>query len=135
MEKLTVDAYLKLAIHRLAEEGRPEVGEKQSDYMRNHFPFYGVKAPQQKIIFSDLFKQYGVFSEKELKAFARKCFEEEYRELHYLELDDSKEFFIQKTAGWALRDHSKIKPDSVKLFLKNNPQLAPLTKREASKYL
>lgn len=222
----TVDAFLKVAIERLSEAGHPETGQQQADYMRNLFPFYGVKSPQQKVIFNDLFKAFGKFSGVELIAFTRLCFEEDYRELHYLgvtmvekqikkqaadfidfleemiitkswwdtvdwiskmvslnfqkypeqvipvtrrwmdsgnfwlqrvaiifqryknyptdeallyryilEVGDSKEFFIQKAAGWALRDHSKIAPDSVRLFLKNNPQLAPLTRREAKKYL
>ena len=47
---------------------------------------------------------------------------------------DSKEFFIQKAIGWALREYSKINPDSVKEFIKGQP-LAPLSVREGSKYL
>ncbi len=42
----------------------------------------------------------------------------------------SKEFFLQKAAGWALRQHSKINPEAVQLFVATH-QLAPLTKREA----
>lgn len=48
---------------------------------------------------------------------------------------DSKEFFIQKGAGWALRDYSKVNPDRVVAFIKKNPQLANLTKREGLKWL
>jgi 3-methyladenine DNA glycosylase AlkD len=47
---------------------------------------------------------------------------------------DSKEFFIQKAIGWALREYSKTNPYSVKRFIENN-QLAPLSIREGSKYL
>nr|WP_034645106.1 DNA alkylation repair protein [Bacillus methanolicus] len=47
---------------------------------------------------------------------------------------DSKEFFIQKAVGWALREYSKTNPDSVRRFIKNN-SLAPLSIREGSKYL
>ncbi len=47
---------------------------------------------------------------------------------------DSKEFFIQKAIGWALREHSKTNPESVKEFIEGN-QLAPLSVREGSKYL
>jgi len=65
-EVRTVDGYLQIATEQLSEAGQPEIGEKQSAYMRNLF---------------------------------------------------------------------KIAPDSVRLFLKNNPQLAPLTKREAKIYL
>ena len=47
---------------------------------------------------------------------------------------DSKEFFIQKAIGWALREYSKTNPASVKGFIENN-KLAPLSVREGSKYL
>lgn len=47
---------------------------------------------------------------------------------------ESKEFFHQKAIGWALRQYSKFNPDWVQAFIKSN-ELAPLSKREASKYL
>jgi len=47
---------------------------------------------------------------------------------------DSKEFFIQKAIGWALREYSKTNPASVKSFIEGNT-LAPLSIREGSKYL
>jgi 3-methyladenine DNA glycosylase AlkD len=47
---------------------------------------------------------------------------------------DSKEFFIQKAIGWALREYSKTKPDSVREFITENT-LAKLSIREGSKYL
>ncbi|WP_040206813.1 DNA alkylation repair protein [Neobacillus jeddahensis] len=46
----------------------------------------------------------------------------------------SKEFFIQKAIGWALREYSKTNPASVKQFITDQP-LAPLSIREGSKYL
>lgn len=47
---------------------------------------------------------------------------------------DSKEFFIQKAIGWALREYSKTNPSSVKQFIQNN-RLAALSVREGSKYI
>lgn len=47
---------------------------------------------------------------------------------------DSKEFFIQKGIGWALREYSKTNPYSVKQFIETT-KLAPLSVREGSKYL
>jgi 3-methyladenine DNA glycosylase AlkD len=47
---------------------------------------------------------------------------------------DSKEFFIQKAIGWALREYSKTNPVSVKEFIERN-KLAPLSIREGSKYV
>ncbi len=45
---------------------------------------------------------------------------------------DSKEFFIRKASGWALRQYSKIDPEAVKIFISSN-SLSPLTVREGMK--
>lgn len=48
----------------------------------------------------------------------------------------SKEFFINKAIGWALRDYSKTNPAWVRDFIRRyRTQLAPLSIREASKYI
>lgn len=224
--EITPAAYLQKANTILLETGIYEVAEKQSAYMRNKFPFYGLTAPQTKPIFNELFKNYGKFTGVDLIAFVRLCFENEYRETHYLgilmvekqikkqkldfsnfleemiitnswwdsvdwiskmvgihflrfpeqiklvtrrwmdseniwlqrvaiifqryknyptdedllyqyilEIKPSQEFFLQKAAGWALRDHSKEKPESVRNFIEENPDLSALTIREARKYL
>jgi len=46
----------------------------------------------------------------------------------------SKEFFIQKAIGWALREYSKPNPDSVRQFINETP-LQKLSVREGSKYI
>lgn len=47
---------------------------------------------------------------------------------------DSKEFFIQKGIGWALREYSKTNPSSVKNFIERS-SLSKLSIREGSKYI
>jgi len=49
---------------------------------------------------------------------------------HYL----SKEFFIQKAIGWALREYGKTNPDKVIEFV-DNTNLKPLSRKEALKNL
>ena len=51
-----------------------------------------------------------------------------------MSLNTSKEFFIQKAIGWALREYSKTNAEAVINFVANN-ELAPLSKREALKWL
>ncbi len=46
----------------------------------------------------------------------------------------SKEFFIQKGAGWALREYSKTNPEAVIQFISEN-DLPSLTQREGLKWL
>lgn len=45
----------------------------------------------------------------------------------------SKEFFIRKAIGWALRQYARYKPDAVIQFV-NSHHLSPLSKREALKH-
>ncbi|MGI6212100.1 MAG: DNA alkylation repair protein [Anaerovoracaceae bacterium] len=48
----------------------------------------------------------------------------------------SSEFFINKAIGWSLREYSKTDPEWVRAFLADwGSRMAPLSVREASKYL
>lgn len=48
---------------------------------------------------------------------------------------ESKEFFIQKACGWALRQASKVFPMEIKNFIDAHPNLSKLTVKEGSKYI
>lgn len=48
---------------------------------------------------------------------------------------DSKEFFIVKAIGWALRDIAKVDPRAVRDFLKAHPDLGRVAAREAERGL
>jgi 3-methyladenine DNA glycosylase AlkD len=50
------------------------------------------------------------------------------------ELRESKEFFIQKAIGWALRELSKTNPESVLSFV-NEVELKPLSVREGTRII
>ncbi len=52
-----------------------------------------------------------------------------------LRLKNSNEFFIQKAAGWALRQYANFNPEAVINFIEKNDDLPPLTKREGLKRL
>ncbi len=47
---------------------------------------------------------------------------------------DSKEFFIRKAIGWALREYSKTNPEAVKKFVSEAP-ISEFSKKEALKWL
>jgi 3-methyladenine DNA glycosylase AlkD len=47
---------------------------------------------------------------------------------------NSREFFINKAIGWALRQYARVDPKAVKKFVKSTP-LHPLSRREAMKHL
>ncbi|MFI5362317.1 MAG: DNA alkylation repair protein [Elusimicrobiota bacterium] len=46
---------------------------------------------------------------------------------------DSKEFFLRKAIGWALRQHAWIDPKEIRNYVKTHPGLSPLSRREALK--
>ena len=48
---------------------------------------------------------------------------------------DSKDFFIVKAIGWALRDLAAINPSAVRTFLKTHPHLGRVAVREAERGL
>jgi len=45
----------------------------------------------------------------------------------------SKEFFLQKAIGWALRQHAWTDPQEIIRYVGGEPRLAPLSRREALK--
>ncbi|MDU0807512.1 DNA alkylation repair protein [Aquirufa regiilacus] len=51
-----------------------------------------------------------------------------------LSLNTSKEFFIQKAIGWALRQYARTDADWVRAFVEEH-KLMPLSKREALKHI
>lgn len=52
-----------------------------------------------------------------------------------LKNDVSKEFFVRKAQGWALRQYGKYNPTFVYNFVQSNPQLSGLTQKEALRSL
>jgi 3-methyladenine DNA glycosylase AlkD len=210
----------------LFEENRNEENAgPMKKYMKDHFPFLGIKSPLRKELEKQFFKETGILKEPCDKDFVTGLWEKDEREYHYTAITyigkfikklpkevipfleklittkswwdsvdsiaplvgelarkypevieetidgwsvndnfwlrrsaillqlkykqqtnesllydyivknaDSKEFFIQKAIGWALREYSKTNPISVKAFIEGN-KLAPLSVREGSKYV
>jgi len=219
--------YVELVSGLYAKKGDSTTADGQSRYMKNRFPFYGLKAPQWMSSIKEVFKEHGLYEGEQLYIFVRLCFEEEYREMHYtglqmlekkirkqqenviefleelvlknswwdtvdwinklvgihfrrfpdlqiataerwIETDnrwlqrlamihqltykektdwdlmqrmilrraDSEEFFVQKAAGWALRQYSKTNGSAVTCFVEEHGQkLAALSRREALRLL
>ncbi|MCM3586795.1 DNA alkylation repair protein [Mesobacillus maritimus] len=211
---------------RLAANANPENAEQMARYMKNHFPFFGIKTPQRREIANEFFRETELLKEPFEESFVlalydqpeRECqmvaidyivrslkkleksdidlmhrllttkswwdsvdtlaqkpvgtivanhpeliaevidtwavsenlwlrrtaiiFQLKYKEqtneellYHYIKLNAaSKEFFIQKGIGWALREYSKTNPESVRNFIQSH-SLAPLSVREGSKHL
>jgi len=219
-------SYLKPLVKSFNENINPANAEPMSKYMKNLFPYLGIKTPKRKELLKDFIKEDGLPELSELKEITIELWDLPEREfqytaigllrkfvkkwdadfidlfehlvirkswwdsvdgiaswlvgehfqrfpelqdkyigkwmssgnmwlqrtcllfqLHYKEetdemlmgsiimsLNTSKEFFIQKAIGWALREYSKTDAEAVINFLDNN-ELATLSRREALKWL
>jgi 3-methyladenine DNA glycosylase AlkD len=223
---LTANQYYEHIRSLFSDHANPEIAEQQVRYMKDHFEYFGMKAPTWQPILKNVFSEFGMLSGEELHDFITVCFEDDCREMQYAAIEmtqkgikkqpeefihileymiatkswwdsvdwiatlvgihfqryphlieptterwmqsgylwlqriciifqlkykektdlallskyilavaNSKEFFLQKAAGWALRDLSRKNPNFVINFVAENPQLAPLTKREALRLL
>ncbi|KHE69201.1 DNA alkylation repair protein [Halobacillus sp. BBL2006] len=78
---------LRNEIVKTFSENRDEVNrEGMEAYMKNHFPFYGIKTPERKKLLSPILKQYRSLSETERVHTALLLFDEQERECHYAAL-------------------------------------------------
>lgn len=217
---------LKLLILLFEENRNAENALPMQKYMKNHFPFLGIKTPRRRGLMREFYQQSGILKQDFQEDFVSKLWALEEREYQYAALDymerslkkldkshlpfcerlimtkswwdtvdmlapkpvgtiaakfpevipetidswaqgyhlwltraailfqlkykektdeellfryilqntESNEFFIQKAAGWALREYSKTNPGSVKRFIESH-DLPKLSVREGSKYL
>ncbi|MEH7343217.1 DNA alkylation repair protein [Bacillus sp. JJ1532] len=217
---------IQLLVELFEQNRDPEKAGPMEAYMKNHFPFLGIKSPDRKGLVRQLFQESGLLKQDFQPEFVLALWEKEEREYQYAAMDylerclkqldkqhislieqlittkpwwdtvdllaskavgaiaekhpevitetiegwaygdhlwlrrtailfqlkyknqtdekllyryiehnkDSKEFFIQKAIGWALREYSKTNPESVKEFIESTT-LASLSVREGSKYI
>ena len=83
VDTISIGDYVELIASTFQEAGDPIRAEGQMRYMRDKFPYFGLKAPEWVAILKDIFARHGLYEGEELKAFVRACFEQEYREMHY----------------------------------------------------
>lgn len=210
----------------LRQAAKAENVEPMQNYMKNLFSYYGVRSPERRKIFAEIFKKWGLPSKETYKEQVLAMMNHPKREMHYSAIDlaikcqkkystaddepfihellctnswwdsvdgiapnilgfhlkkyptqvknvmetykktdniwlhrscilfqlkykkdtdkellfdlckhfgSSKEFFIQKGMGWALREYAKVNKQLVYEFVENTP-LSNLSKREALKH-
>lgn len=208
-----------------AANKNPENAFAMSKYMKNNFPFFGIKTDERRRIFSAIWKENKTEVSANARAIAETLYSKQEREFHYCAIEilikelkgnytkkdiqfieklivtnswwdsvdtiakyifgaylmefpaeidsvidgfsgsenkwlnrsailfqlgykektnfdllkeicekhqDSKEFFIQKAIGWALREYAKTNPEAIRNFVLNS-DLKPLSKKEALK--
>ncbi|MBA2174362.1 DNA alkylation repair protein [Halobacillus locisalis] len=84
---MTISRDLTNAIVCVYEANRNDTNrERMEAYMKNHFSFFGIKAPEQKKLLTPILKEYKTISEPERFETARLLFQQNERECHYAAL-------------------------------------------------
>jgi 3-methyladenine DNA glycosylase AlkD len=218
--------YARLVRDELAAHADPAQAGPMQAYMKDHFPFFGIKSPRRRELVRGVLADHGLPKSDDLQPVCESLWAEPERECHYAAIDlmerskkrltaadiawieplivantwwdsvdalssptiadlvrndraardawidrwrgsdnfwlrrvtlifqrryktetdaellfalirenlDSKEFFIQKAIGWALREYAYVDPAAVTSFVAAT-KLAPLSRREALKHL
>lgn len=79
--------YLNAILDTYSSNANSEVAKPMEAYMRNMFPFYGVKRPLRNELQRAFFKQYGFPKPEELAELTRSLWAMPERELHYFAMD------------------------------------------------
>jgi len=79
--------YLDEIVELYRQNTNREVAEPMEAYMKNMFPFYGVKRPQRNELQRAFFKQFGLPQPDELADLTKSLWVLPERELHYFAMD------------------------------------------------
>lgn len=67
----------------LEAQANPENAVQQKAYMRNQFEFFGLKAPEQRALYSDFLKQHGLPPANEIRTIIRELWQQPEREFQH----------------------------------------------------
>lgn len=97
---INADTYVELIRAEFARMGKVETAQQQMAYMKNHFPFYGLKMQGWMGLTKAHFEKYGLPAAPDLDDVLRKCYAIEYREMHYFALETAQRCLKKQNAGW-----------------------------------
>lgn len=98
--ELTPEQYVQLVTDTFVKAGDPSRAEQQRAYMRHQFEYCGLGAPQWMALAKEIFAKQGVFTGKDLEAFVRLCFAQEYREVQYVGIEMMQRMIGQQQKSW-----------------------------------
>jgi 3-methyladenine DNA glycosylase AlkD len=92
--------YLQIINEKFTNVGDPIRAEQQRAYMKNQFEYCGLGAPQWMAMAKELFADQGMYTGKPLEQFVRLCYDQEYREIHYVSLEMMQRMLPQQNKSW-----------------------------------
>lgn len=75
--------YIKPLVELFRQNTNPENAEPMAKYMKNLFPFLGIKTPERRELLKQFCKEYGKPEITELKQISRELWELPEREFQY----------------------------------------------------
>ncbi|MDO5655784.1 MAG: DNA alkylation repair protein [Flavobacteriaceae bacterium] len=134
--------YAQQVIDTLSAHAAPEVAQGQAAYMKNKFQFFGLKAPQRRILYNPFLKKTALPNKLEAIKIAKLLYAKPERELHYFamelmyqfrknsEITDSEwiEFLITHNSWWDTVDYIADKLAG-NYFINFPEQIEPITKK------
>lgn len=84
----------------MKEHRNPDLAKPMEQYMKNHFPFLGIKSPERKALTKQSFQQLGIGKEPIDAEFVTDLWNEREREYQYVALD-----YLAKQKNQLEKDH------------------------------
>ena len=97
---LAPEQYTELIRTVFREKGRHETARGQMAYMKDHFPFFGLKMQEWMGLTKAHIEQYGLPTGTDLEEVIRRSYRDEYRELHYFALEITQRCLKNQPAEW-----------------------------------
>jgi len=80
-------SYLSGLADEMRNAGNELVANQQSKYMKNRFPFFGLKSPERKSIIRAYQEKYGIVPLEHLRDTVKTTYQYPERELHYFAVE------------------------------------------------
>jgi len=91
--------YLLPLISSFKNSANPETALKMEKYMRNHFPFFGIKSPQRTDIYREFKKDSGLIPNTNKEEIVNWCWQASEREYQYFAME-----FLRKSSKKESKD-------------------------------
>ncbi len=95
MSSFNTNLYIKQLRAAFALLADKQIAKEQSAYMKNLFPFFGIKTPERNAIVKGFIKEHGLPPFDKLEEVLTACYKQKEREFHYAAIHLASKFVKQ----------------------------------------
>ncbi|MBP6730993.1 MAG: DNA alkylation repair protein [Chitinophagales bacterium] len=95
MASFNTNLYIKQLRAAFALLADKQIAKEQSAYMKNLFPFFGIKTPERNAIVKGFIKEHGLPPFDKLDEVLKACYKQKEREFHYAAIHLASKFVKQ----------------------------------------